>query len=79
MLICLSKIKKKRKKKNEKRSTWARELFKLKDIENIKPRQKKKKNEESDLGVGFNDTFKTDNPILSIVSRANAMIVSWVV
>ena len=31
-------------------------------------------NVERDLGVGFDDTFKTDNPILSVVSRINGMI-----
>ena len=38
----------------------------------------KKLNEECDLGVGFDDTFKADNHILYILSRANGMI-GWMV
>ena len=34
----------------------------------------KKVNEECDLGISFNDTFKADNHILSIVLRANQLI-----
>ena len=33
-----------------------------------------KRNEESDLRVGFDDIFKAHNNILSVVSRANGMI-----
>ena len=35
-------------------------------------------NEEYNLDVGFNDILKVDNPILSILSRANGMI-DWMV
>ena len=37
-------------------------------------REIKKINEEYDFGIRFNDTFKTDNHILSLVSRANEKI-----
>ena len=38
----------------------------------------KKVNVEYNLTVGFNDTFKSDNSILSIVPKANGMI-TWMV
>ena len=40
----------------------------------LSTREIQKINEECDLGVNFDETFKTDNHILSIVSRANGMI-----
>ena len=39
----------------------------------------KKVNKECDLGINFDDTFKAYNNILSVVSRANRMIISNVV
>ena len=38
----------------------------------------KKLNKECDQQIGFYDTFKTENHILSMESRANGMI-SWIV
>ena len=38
----------------------------------------KKVNEKSNLGFGFDDTFKSDTHILSVVSKANGMI-RWMV
>ena len=40
----------------------------------MKPMKIKKENEECDLGFGFDDTFKADNHILSIVSSTIEMI-----
>ena len=41
-------------------------------------KETKKVNEECDLGVGFDNTFKADNHILFIVLGANGMI-GWIV
>ena len=38
----------------------------------------KKVNEKIDLGIVFDDAFKTDNDVLSILSGANEMI-GWIV
>ena len=41
-------------------------------------REIKKVNTKCDQGVGFDDTFKADNYIFSLVSRANRMI-GWMI
>ena len=40
-------------------------------------RKIKKVNEECDLGIGFDDIFKTKNHILSIILKVNGMIPGW--
>ena len=50
----------------------------IKDEYKLSKKDIKKVIDESDLGVGFDVTFKSDNHILFIVSRANG-IIGWMV